>query len=76
MTYWLAAYTPAGTPPAINERLAALLAKASEAPEVLKTHERGGTYPYLVSLKKLSETQAAEAEEWGRLIRAAGIEQQ
>jgi tripartite-type tricarboxylate transporter receptor subunit TctC len=76
VTYWLGAYTPAGTPHVINERLAALLAKASESPEVVKTHQQSSTYPYLVSLNKLAEAQAAEAKEWGRLISAAGIEKQ
>ncbi|HSV84648.1 MAG TPA: tripartite tricarboxylate transporter substrate binding protein [Ramlibacter sp.] len=76
VTYWLGANTPAGTPAAINERLAALLAKASEAPGVQRAHQLGGTYPYLVPLKKMAELQASESQEWGRLIKAAGIEQQ
>jgi len=76
VTYWLGAYTPAGTPAVINDRLAALLAKASDAPEVQKAHQAGGTYAFLVPLKKMADLQAAETQEWGRQIRAAGIEQQ
>jgi len=76
VSYWLGAYAPAGTPAPVTETLAALLAKAAEAPEVQKTHSLGGTYPYVVQLKKLAELQAAESQEWARQIRAAGIEPQ
>jgi tripartite-type tricarboxylate transporter receptor subunit TctC len=76
VTYWLGVYAPAGTPAAISEKLATLLAKASEAPQVQTAHQLGGTYPYLVSLKKLAELQAAETQEWSRQIKAAGIEPQ
>lgn len=76
VTYWLGVYSPAGTPAAVNEKLAALLLKAGEAPEVQRAHNAGGTYTYTVTLKNLAELQRSETQEWGRLIKSAGIEPQ
>lgn len=74
LTYWVAAYAPAHTPPEIVQRLHAVLAKACAAAEVHQVMALGGTTPFITPPGDLQRFQAAEALKWGRVIRAAGIE--
>lgn len=76
IAFWLAAYAPAGTPPEIIDRLNTLFAKASDNPGVAIAHGVFGTEEFLTSPEELATFQAAEAEEWGKVIRGAGIEPQ
>lgn len=74
LPYWIAAYAPAGTPPAVLRRLHALLARACRTPEVERAMAVGGTTAFLMTADELRRFQADEAAKWGRIIRAAGIE--
>jgi tripartite-type tricarboxylate transporter receptor subunit TctC len=74
LTYWVAAYAPARTPLAIVQRLHAALSKACESAEVRKAMAVGGTSPFVTPLGELQRFQAGEAQKWGRVIRAAGIQ--
>jgi len=74
ITYWVAAYAPARTPPAVVTRLYALLAKACQSDEVRKAMAIGGTTPFVTPAGELRRFQADEALKWGRIMRAAGIQ--
>ena len=75
MGYWFAAYAPAKTPPAVVKRLNELLAAAAKS-EAAKTafYEPSGTEVFTSSPQELAQFQAAEAQKWGRIVKAAGIE--
>lgn len=74
MGYWFAAYTPAGTPPAVVQRLQELLAKAVQSPAAKSFFESSGAEPYTTTPEGLAQFQREEALKWGRIIKAAGIE--
>ena len=74
MGYWFAAYTPAGTPPAVVQRLQELLAKAVQSPAAKNFFESSGAEPYTTTPEGLAQFQREEALKWGRIIKAAGIE--
>ena len=58
MTYWFAAYVPAGTPAPVIARLNKLLVNAAHSS----------------TAEELRKFQAAESLKWGRIIKSAGIE--
>jgi tripartite-type tricarboxylate transporter receptor subunit TctC len=74
MTFWFAAYAPAGTPPAIVNRLHALLVKATEGPAAKNFYQTAGIDPLVMTPAELAKFQAAESQKWGRIIKAAGIQ--
>ena len=76
MSYWFAAYAPAGTPPAVIAKLNQLFAKASATEEVKASLARTSGVLALGTPEGLAQFQAAESKKWGEVIRAAGIEAQ
>jgi len=74
MTFWFAAYAPAGTPPAIVNQLQALLVKATEGPAAKNFYQTSGIDPFVTTPAELAKFQVAESQKWGRIIKAAGIE--
>jgi tripartite-type tricarboxylate transporter receptor subunit TctC len=74
MGYWFGAYAPAGTPAAVVERLNALLVKAVASQEARQFYETTGTEPVSGTPEELAKFQQAEAQKWGKIIKAAGIE--
>ena len=76
MSYWFAAYAPAGTPPAVIAKLNQMFAKASATEEVKATLARTSGVLALGTPEGLAQFQAAESKKWGEVIRAAGIEAQ
>jgi len=74
MTFWFAAYAPAGTPAPIVNRLHALLVKATEGPAAKNFYQTAGIDPFVTKPEELAKFQAAESQKWGRIIKAAGIE--
>jgi tripartite-type tricarboxylate transporter receptor subunit TctC len=74
MSYWFAAYVPSKTPSPIVKRLNELLVKAIST-ETVKSHlARNALVPFTTSPEQLAKFQVAEAEKWGRIIKAAGIQ--
>jgi tripartite-type tricarboxylate transporter receptor subunit TctC len=75
MGYWFAAYAPAKTPPAVVKRLNELLTKAAKS-EAAKNAFYGptGTEVFTNSPEELAKFQAGEAQKWGSIVKAAGIE--
>jgi tripartite-type tricarboxylate transporter receptor subunit TctC len=74
MSYWFAAYLPAKTPAPVVKRLNELLVKAVGAAPVKGFFAKSGLDPYTTTPEQLATFQAAEAEKWGRIIQAAGIQ--
>ncbi len=74
MTYWFAGYVPAKTPPNIVKRLNELLVKAVSSEPVKSHFAKSALVPFPTTPEQLAKFQAAEAEKWGRIIKAAGIQ--
>jgi tripartite-type tricarboxylate transporter receptor subunit TctC len=74
MTFWFAAYTPAGTPPTIVDRLQALLVKATESAAAKNFYQTAGIERFVTKPEELAKFQVAESQKWGRIIKAVGIE--
>jgi tripartite-type tricarboxylate transporter receptor subunit TctC len=74
MTFWFAAYAPAGTPAPIVNRLHALLVKATEGPAAKNFYQTAGIDPFVTKPEELAKFQAAESQKWGRIIKSAGID--
>jgi tripartite-type tricarboxylate transporter receptor subunit TctC len=74
MGYWFAAYVPAGTPAPIVARLHELLVAGTKSASAKQFFESTGTDPWTTTPDELAKFQAAEAQKWGRVIKAAGIE--
>jgi tripartite-type tricarboxylate transporter receptor subunit TctC len=74
MGYWFAAYVPAGTPAPVVARLHRLLVAGTKSASATQFFESTGTDPWTTTPEELAKFQAAEAQKWGRVIKAAGIE--
>ena len=74
MGYWFAAYVPAKTPPAVVTRLRELLIAALAGPASKTFFESTGSDVYTTTPEGLAAFQREEADKWGRVIKAAGIE--
>ena len=75
MGFWFAAYAPAGTPPAVVQRLNALLVNAAKAASAQTAfYEPTGTEVFTTTPEELGQFQAAESQKWGRIVKAAGIQ--
>jgi tripartite-type tricarboxylate transporter receptor subunit TctC len=74
MSYWFAAYLPAKAPAPIVKRLNELMVKAVGTESVKAFFAKSGLEPYTTTPDQLATFQAAEAEKWGRIIQAAGIQ--
>lgn len=74
MTYWFAAYVPAGTPAPVIAKLNELLVKAARGPAAAGFFQSTGTEIFTSTPQELRKFQAAESQKWGRIIKSAGIE--
>ncbi|GAA4330929.1 tripartite tricarboxylate transporter substrate binding protein [Pigmentiphaga soli] len=74
MGYWFAAYAPAGTPASVVERLRQLLAHATATPAAAAFFKNSGSEAFTTTPEELAAFQAREADKWGRVVRAAGIQ--
>ncbi|MEN9891913.1 MAG: hypothetical protein RLY78_2208 [Pseudomonadota bacterium] len=74
MSYWFAAYAPAGTPQPVVARLNELLQAAVKSASAKAFFESGGAEAWAGGPAELAKFQAAETQRWGRMIKAAGIE--
>ena len=72
MGYWFAAYAPAGTPPAILERVAAEVRKATEHPDVAQRITAMGFDVQKSSPALFTAAMNKERPVWERLIKASG----
>ena len=74
MGYWFAAYVPAATPAPIVARLHELLVAGTKSASAKQFFDSTGTDPWTTTPEELAKFQTAEAQKWGRVIKAAGIE--
>ena len=74
MSFWFAAYVPAGTPAPIVNRLYEILLKATQGTAAENFRKTAGTEAFTTTPDGLVAFQAAEAQKWGRVIKSAGIE--
>lgn len=74
MSYWFAAYVPAGTPAPVVAKLRELLVNAVDAPAAKAFFESGGAQAWTTTSPELAKFQADETLKWGKVIKAAGIE--
>lgn len=76
LTYWFAAYAPAGVDPAVRDRLNDLITQALRNPGVQQTLESTGLDPFPTTPSELGEFQKNETRKWAEIIRSAQIEPQ
>ncbi len=74
MGYWFAAYVPAGTPPAVVQRLNEILGAGATGAAAKAFFETSGGEPFVTTPEGLGKFQLDEAKKWGKVIKAAGIE--
>ena len=74
MTYWFAAYVPAGTPASVVTRLNEILVKAAHGLAAASFYQSTGTEIFTGTADELKRFQAAESQKWGRIVKSAGIE--
>src|SRR5262252_2785996 len=72
-TSWYALVAPAGTPPAVIERLHAEIVRALAEPEVREKIEGLGAEPVGNSPEAFAAMQRAEAARWSRVAKEANI---
>jgi len=70
---WFAAFMPAGTPPAIVEKLGKTLNEAMTDPEVKKRLDFIGAEPIGTTPQALGQHLKTETDRWTALIKSAGI---
>lgn len=74
MTYWFAAYAPAGTPAPVVARLNELLVKAAKSSTAASFYQGTGTEITTTTPDGLRKVQADESVKWGKIIQAAGMQ--
>nr|WP_116604414.1 tripartite tricarboxylate transporter substrate binding protein [uncultured Albidiferax sp.] len=74
MTYWFAAYAPAGTPAPVVTRLNELLVKAAHSSTAASFYQNTGTEITTTTPDELRKVQASESLKWGKIIKSAGME--
>jgi tripartite-type tricarboxylate transporter receptor subunit TctC len=70
---WQAMFAPAGTPPAIVQRLHTEVAAILKQPDVQERLAKLGVEPSGMLPQQLAEFQAAEIAKWAKVVKAANI---
>jgi tripartite-type tricarboxylate transporter receptor subunit TctC len=76
MTYWFAAYVPAGTPAPVVARLNELLVKSARSSTAAAFFGPTGTEILTGTPEELRKFQAAESQKWAAIIKSSGIEKE
>lgn len=71
---WSAAFVPSGTPPAITEKLNALIGKALKTQAAVDHYGKSGVRPAPSTTAELAAFCRAELENWGNAVKVAEIE--
>jgi tripartite-type tricarboxylate transporter receptor subunit TctC len=72
-TTWYALMAPAGTPPAITERLQRELARSLAQPEFRKKFDDVGMEPIARTFAEFVASLPGETQQWAKVIKEAGI---
>ena len=70
---WIGLFAPAGTPPAVVNKLNAEVGKIMQQPAVQKKLESEGAKYYAMSPEAFGSFQKKESARWGKIIKSAGI---
>ncbi len=73
---WFGLWAPAGTPPAVADKINAAIKKISAMPETIQQLHDQGLVTIGSSAAELDAFQRSEHERWGKVIRDAKIEAQ
>ncbi|MBK0392808.1 Bug family tripartite tricarboxylate transporter substrate binding protein [Ramlibacter algicola] len=76
MTFWFAAYVPAGTPAPIVAHLNEMLSRANKSQTVANFYAQSGFETLGGSPDDLRKFQAAESDKWRKIISSANIEKE
>ncbi len=76
MSFWFAAYVPAGTPAPVVARLHDILTRANKSASVANFYAQNGFEALAGSPEELRKFQAAESEKWKKIITSSGIERE
>ncbi|SCU86887.1 conserved exported hypothetical protein [Cupriavidus necator] len=71
---WVGLFAPAGTPPAVVDKLARLRLDFVNSPEATAHYAARGVVPYPANGAELRKTIAEDQQSWKRMIALAGIE--
>ena len=74
MSYWFAAYAPAGTPQPVVTKLNAMMVKAARSETAAGFYKSTGTEVFTSTPAELAKFQLQESGKWGRIIKAANIQ--
>ncbi len=74
MTYWFAAYAPAGTPAPVVRRLNELLVAATRSGTAKAFFDKTGVDPATTTPEGLAAFQATETRKWGEIVKKANIQ--
>ncbi|MGY6268714.1 tripartite tricarboxylate transporter substrate binding protein [Achromobacter denitrificans] len=72
-TAWFGLFAPAGTPPAVLEKLSATAAQATQAPEVRAALEAVGCDPMGTSPKEFDAFFRSEVKKWAKVVDEAHV---
>ncbi len=73
ITTWLALFAPAGTPPAILERLNGAVRQSNQSPEAVQYRERSGGVGITLTLPQARQWIGAEVARWVHFIDVTGV---
>lgn len=74
LTFWNAAYLPAGTPPNIVTRVNQIIVNALNHPKMKEHLASAGVEGFPTSSDQLMQFQIAEQDKWHKILTSAGIE--
>jgi tripartite-type tricarboxylate transporter receptor subunit TctC len=73
VTTWYGLYAPAGTPPAIVQKLNQATVRALQKPAIVKALTEQGATPIGNTPEQFATILAAEIESWGKVVKAANV---
>ncbi len=73
LTFWLAAYLPAGAAPTVTQRLNVLVTAALNSARVKEFLIKAGSEPFPTTPEEMMRFQVAEHDKWRKVIVGAGI---
>ncbi len=71
-TTWFAVFAPAGTPPALVERVNAEMQRVFKLPDVQDKLKALGLEPWISTPEELTRLQASEIAKWAKVVKDSG----
>ena len=72
VTLWNGVFAPAGTPPAVVDKIAAAVHKITQEPQVRKILAEQGTIPVGSSPADFKTLLGSEIDKWGKMVKISG----